>query len=138
MKDAAESAVLFCIGGIAYILIELLWRGYSHWSMFFLGGLCFLVIGLINERSSWETPVLFEVLLGAFVITALEFVFGYILNIRLRLDVWDYSDMPYNIMGQVCLPYMVLWFVLSFFCIIIDDNLRFYLFGEEKKKYTWI
>lgn len=138
MRDAAESAVLFCIGGIAYILIELLWRGYSHWSMFFLGGLCFLVLGLINENTSWETPVFFEMLLGAFIITALEFVFGYVLNIRLRLDVWDYSDMPYNIMGQVCLPYMALWFVLSFFCIIIDDNLRFYLFGEEKKKYTWI
>lgn len=138
MRDAAESAVLFCIGGIAYILIELLWRGYSHWSMFFLGGLCFLVLGLINENTGWETPVFFEMLLGAFIITALEFVFGYVLNIRLRLDVWDYSDMPYNIMGQVCLPYMALWFVLSFFCIIIDDNLRFYLFGEEKKKYTWI
>lgn len=138
MKEAVENTVLFCVGGIVYIVIELLWRGYSHWSMFFLGGLCFLVIGWLNERMEWETPLLLEMLLGAFLITVLEFGFGYIFNIRLGLNVWDYSDMPLNIMGQVCLPYMLLWFILSFFCIVMDDNLRYYLFGEEKKKYIWL
>lgn len=138
MKETVENAVLFCVGGIVYIVIELLWRGYSHWSMFFLGGLCFLVLGWLNERMEWETPLLLEMLLGAFLITVLEFGFGYIFNIRLGLNVWDYSDMPLNIMGQVCLPYMLLWFILSFFCIVMDDNLRYYLFGEEKKKYIWL
>lgn len=135
---ALKDLILFAVGGLAYIVIELLWRGYSHWSMFFLGGLCFLIIGMINERSTWETPLLFEMLLGSFIITALEFAFGYVINIRMGLGVWDYSDMSYNIMGQVCLPYMGLWFILSFFCIVIDDNLRYYLFGEEKKRYTVI
>lgn len=138
MKETVENTVLFCVGGIVYIVIELLWRGYSHWSMFFLGGLCFLVLGWLNERMEWETPLLLEMLLGAFLITVLEFGFGYIFNIRLGLNVWDYSDMPLNIMGQVCLPYMLLWFILSFFCIVMDDNLRYYLFGEEKKKYIWL
>lgn len=138
MKETVENAVLFCVGGIVYIVIELLWRGYSHWSMFFLGGLCFLVLGWLNERMEWETPLLLEMLLGACLITVLEFGFGYIFNIRLGLNVWDYSDMPLNIMGQVCLPYMLLWFILSFFCIVMDDNLRYYLFGEEKKKYIWL
>ena len=138
MKETVENTVLFCVGGIVYIVIELLWRGYSHWSMFFLGGLCFLVLGWLNERMEWETPLLLEMLLGAFLITVLEFGFGYIFNICLGLNVWDYSDMPLNIMGQVCLPYMLLWFILSFFCIVMDDNLRYYLFGEEKKKYIWL
>ena len=40
--------ILFGIGGIAYVVIELLWRGYSHWSMFALGGLCFLLIGRLK------------------------------------------------------------------------------------------
>ena len=83
-------------------------------------------------------PLTLEMLFGACLITGLEFGFGYVFNIRFGMNVWDYSDMPFNIMGQVCLPYMLLWFILSFFCIVMDDNLRYYLFGEEKKKYTWI
>lgn len=133
-----KNLILFCLGGIAYILIEMLWRGYSHWSMLLLGGLCFWVIGMINEHSEWKTPLLFEMLLGTFLITVLELIFGYVLNIRMGLNVWDYSDMRFNILGQVCLRYSVMWFFLSFFCIVIDDNLRYYLFGEEKQKYTWV
>ena len=128
--------ILFNIGGLAYVIIELLWRGSSHGSMFVLGGLCFVIIGLMNERKSM--PLLCQMLIGTFIITSLELMFGYILNIRLHLDVWDYSDMPFNILGQICLPYMCLWFILSFFCIVIDDNIRFYIFGEEKRRYTLI
>lgn len=131
-----KNIILFAIGGLSYLLIELLWRGYSHWSMFLLGGLCFFIIGLINERVN--IPIIFEMLIGTSLITALEFGFGYILNIRLNLNIWDYSDMPLNILGQVCIPYMAIWFILSFFCIIADDNLRYYLFGETRKKYTLI
>lgn len=129
---------LFCIGGIAYVIIEMLWRGYSHWSMFLLGGLCFWTIGLINEHTSWKTPLVLETILGGVIVTALEFICGYIVNIKLHMNVWDYSDIPYNIMGQVCLRYSGMWVGLSLLCIIIDDNLRYYLFGEEKQKYTLI
>lgn len=131
-----KNTILFAFGGLSYIIIEMLWRGYSHWSMFVLGGLCFWVIGLINENSSEKTPLAFEMLLGSFFITLLELVCGYIVNIRLKLNIWDYSDMPYNIMGQICLKYTILWFALSFLCIIVDDALRYYLFGEGKQKYT--
>ncbi len=133
-----KNTILFVFGGLSYIIIEMLWRGYSHWSMFVLGGICFWVIGLINEYSEETTPLLFEMLLGSFFITLLELVCGYIVNIRLNLNIWDYSDMPLNIMGQVCLKYSILWFILSFFCIIIDDNLRYYLFGENRRKYTFV
>lgn len=133
-----KNLILFAIGGIVYLTIELLWRGYSHWSMFVLGGLCFWIIGMINEYSTDKTPLIFEMLLGTFLITGLELLFGYVLNIRLGLNVWDYSDMRFNILGQICLRYSVMWFFLSFFCIVIDDNLRYYLFEEEKKRYTWV
>ncbi len=138
MLKILKNLILFAIGGIVYLMIELLWRGYSHWSMFVLGGLCFWIIGMINERSSEKTPLFFEMLLGTFLITVLELIFGYVLNIRLGLDVWDYSDMRFNILGQICLRYSIMWFFLSFFCIVIDDNLRYYLFGEDKKRYTWV
>lgn len=118
-----------------YIITELLWRGSSHWSMFFLGGACFLSVGVVNEKNRGQIPLIPQMIISAVLITVLEFAVGYVLNIRLGLNVWNYEDMPYNIMGQVCLLYTVLWFFLSLVCIIADDWLRYALFGEEKQKY---
>ena len=78
-------------GGLLYVLIETVWRGYSHWTMFALGGLCFLALGLINEVLSWDTPLWKQVLIGACLITGLEFLTGCIVNLWLGWDVWDYS-----------------------------------------------
>ena len=130
--------ILFSIGGISYLIIELLWRGQSHWSMFILGGLCFLIIGLLNEHYTFEIPLPVQMLIGAFTITVLEFCAGCILNLWLGLNVWDYSDLPYNILGQICLPYSLLWFVLSLGCILADDYIRYYLLGEEKPHYKLV
>ena len=130
--------IFFGIGGITYLIIALLWRGASHWSMFFLGGMCFLIVGLINEKSRGNIPLLLQMLISSIIITVLEFVTGYVVNIRLGLGVWNYYNMPYNIMGQICLLYSVLWFFLSFLCIIADDWLRHVLFGEDKQKYRII
>ena len=47
----------------------------------------------------------------------MEFVSGCLFNLRMKLDVWDYSDMPFNIKGQVCLLYTVLWGGLSLIAI---------------------
>lgn len=133
-----KHGILFGLGGIFYVIIELLWRGNSHWSMFVLGGICFLIIGLINEQSRGKIPLILQMSISAVIITVLEFFTGYIVNIRLDMNVWNYSDLPYNIMGQVCLLYTILWFFLSLLCIIADDWLRYRLFGEEKQKYRII
>jgi hypothetical protein len=127
--------ILFGLGGIFYLITELLWRGRSHWTMFILGGVCFVLIGLINEKGRGRLPLLLQGAIGAVIITSLEFITGCIVNIKLGMNVWSYYDMPFNIMGQVCLPYMLLWFILSIVCVIADDKLRYYLFGEENVKY---
>lgn len=69
------------------------------------------------------------------VITVLEFVFGLIFNIWLGMNIWDYSALPLNIMGQVCLPFTIVWFFLSAVAIVVDDWLRYALWGEEKPRY---
>lgn len=136
MRRFLKHLFLFSFGGISYLIIELLWRGYSHPSMFVLGGLCFLCVGFLNEKKQKNIPLLFQMLLGAVVITSLEFISGCILNLWLHLHVWDYYNMPLNFMGQICLPFMFLWFLLSFVCIITDDYLRYLFFDEEKPHYT--
>ena len=123
MASVLKYFFLFSFGGIVYVLIEMLWRGYSHWSMFILGGICFVLLGLI------------QMLIGTFIITLMEFIFGCIFNLLLNLNVWDYYDLPFNIMGQICLPYMFLWFLLSPVCIVVDDYIRYLFFNEEKPHY---
>lgn len=127
---------LAMMGGLLYILVETVWRGYSHWTMFVLGGLCFLALGLINEVLPWETPLWKQVLLGASVITCLEFLTGCIVNLWFNWNVWDYSGMPGNVLGQICPQYCILWLPVSLVGIILDDWLRFWWWGEERPRYT--
>ncbi len=139
-KQLNKILVLFTTGGIIYYLIEFIWKtfvsgGICHWSMFLLGGLCFLIIGAINEHLPWEMSIIKQGIIGATTITILEFIFGYILNIILKLGIWDYSTIPLNFMGQICLPFSIAWFFLSLIAIILDDILRWKWFGEEKPHY---
>jgi len=127
--------VLWSTGGLIYILIEILWRGYSHWTMFIIGGICFMLIGMINEVYTFDMPLILQMAISSILITSIEFISGCIINRWLGWDVWDYSDMPFNIIGQVCLPYMGLWFLLSAMGIVLDDYLRYWWFGEEKPHY---
>ncbi len=126
---------LFMVGGFVYVLIEILGRGRSHFSMFVLGGICFIFLGLLNEVFSWETPLLLQMLAGSVTITVLEFITGCYVNLYLGLNVWDYSKLPWNYLGQICLLYSVFWFFLSAVGIILDDFLRYKFFGEDKPKY---
>ncbi len=135
MKQILKNMILCCIGGALYIVIELLWRRYSHWTMFILGGICFFYIGLINEEFTWDMPLVKQMFIGAIVITMWEFLFGIIVNGVYNLNVWDYSNMPFNILGQICLPYCILWFFISLPAIVLDDWLRYWLFKEEKPHY---
>lgn len=129
---------LFLIGGCIYYLIEVLARGHSHWTMFILGGLCFVLLGVLNEVFPWEMPLLLQMAIGCVIITILEFITGCIVNLWLGWNVWDYSDIPFNILGQVCLKNSVYWFGLSAVGIVLDDYIRYWSFGEEKPRYKLI
>ena len=135
---AIKALVLWGIGALLYVCCELLFRGYSHWTMFLVGGICFVLIGAINEWIPWEMPIWQQAIIGAVIVTAIEFVSGCIINIWLGWDVWDYSDMPFNILGQICLPFTAIWFALAIVAIIFDDYLRYWMFGEEKPHYKLV
>ena len=101
----------FFLGGTIYVLLELLWRGRSHVSMFCAGGLALLLLHGLFLR--FALPLFAQCLVGGLVITAIEFVAGAIVNVRLKLNVWDYSKMPLNLYGQVCVPFSLLWCLLT-------------------------
>ena len=134
-KLLLKHLVLFLVGGILYVLMEILWRGYSHWSMLMLGGICFVLIGLINEVIPWEMPLWKQGIIAAAIITTLEFITGCIVNLWLGWNVWDYSDVLLNFYGQICLPFFLLWVIIGIAAVVLDDWLRFWWFGEDKPSY---
>ena len=103
----------FLLGGAAYVLIELLWRGRSHFSMFIAGGF---------QRYALPLPV--KCIAGALVITAIEFIAGYIVNLRMGLNVWDYSGRPYNLYRQICPGFALLWALLSLPIALLCDHIK--------------
>lgn len=129
---------LFLVGGMLYTWIEILWRGWTHWTMFLLGGGGFVVLGLLNEyKIPWHWCLLRQSVAGACIITILEFFTGYIVNIWLGWAVWDYSVLPFNILGQVCLYYFLLWIPLCMVGIVIDDWIRYWRYLLVTKWCPW-
>ncbi|WMJ90547.1 putative ABC transporter permease [Anaerocolumna sp. MB42-C2] len=127
--------LLFFIGGYSYCGIEILFRGYSHISMLIAGGICFILIGLLNEIFTEKISIISQMVISAFIITGVELIVGLVVNVWLKLNVWDYSNMPYNFMGQICLLFTNIWFFLSLGAILLDDYLKYFLLGEEKPDY---
>lgn len=122
---------------MAYFGLEVLFRGHSHWTMFALGGFLFLILGELNEGLlEWDTPLILQGIIGSAIVTGAELATGMILNVWLGLGVWDYSGMPLNYKGQICLPFSILWIFVSIAAVVLDDWLRYWLFGEERPHYT--
>lgn len=112
MPKAVENLILFLFGGILYSMIEVLARGYTHWSMTITGGLC-LVLLYRHFTARPDDPLLMKCFFGAIVITLMEFIAGCIVNLWLGWNVWDYSGLMFNLYGQICLPFSVLWFLMT-------------------------
>ena len=124
MKDLEKYIILFIIGGIGYGLIEILFRGYTHWSMVITGGAAFVSLYIINNALN-DTSIFIKAVLGMIVITALEFTVGIVVNKIFALQVWDYTNMPGNIMGQISLQFSACWYGISIVSFIIFDNIHY-------------
>ena len=122
---------LFYLGGMCYAGLELLWRGFTHWSMFLLGGLCFLLVGNL-KRLRPKRALPFRMTEAALLITLLELGCGLLVNRTYR--VWDYRHMPMNFLGQICLPFTLLWVPVSFAAMLLydwtDRGIGRYLHGD--------
>lgn len=130
-----KALALMGIGGAIYAVIELIWRGHTHWTMALLGGLLFVLIGAINEYIPWGIPLWRQGVIGALIVTWAELVAGLVLNVWLRLGIWDYSNLPGNFMGQICPQFTAAWVLLSIVAVVLDDWLRYWLFGEDRPHY---
>ena len=105
-----ELLPVFALGSILYGLTEIMWRGWTHWTMLLCGGLCFTLMYLVSGS---ELSLFKKWLLSTCIITTVEFMAGCIVNLRLHWQIWDYSSMPFNLFGQICPQFILMWFALS-------------------------
>ncbi len=108
--------IAFTWGFCVYPVMETLWRGYTHPTMCFAGGICALILYAF-EKAFPNMNIFLKSFFGAFFITAVELVFGLVFNLIFRLGVWDYSSLPFNFMGQICAGYFFIWYLLCM-CLI--------------------
>ena len=136
VKLVCKYIFLFIVGGLLYMGIELVWRSRTDVTSFFMGGIAFVVIGQLNEGYNYVMPVWYQMIVSGMFITTMEYYVGIIFNADHH--IWDYSGLWWNVDGQVCLAYSLLWVALSLVGILLDDWLRYKFFGEEKPEYRWI
>ncbi|MGM9684447.1 MAG: hypothetical protein ACI3XQ_12690 [Eubacteriales bacterium] len=106
-----RNLLLFAGGAAGYYTLEILYRGYSHWSMALCGGLCMFFIYRMNSRLC-RRRIFLRAVCGSLIITAVEMICGCVVNLAFKMNVWDYSELPLNLLGQICLPFSLLWFGL--------------------------
>lgn len=138
MYNFIKYLFLFIAGGFTYFYIEIYYRGFSHYSMIICAGLAFVICGRLGNLFAKRMSFVSQMLLSCLIITILEFITGFIVNVKLGMQVWDYSGLPYNFMGQICLFYSMLWLVLSIICILTHDFICWLIFDEEKPSYRLI
>ena len=108
IEKVVLNIVRILLGGSIYYMLETVVRGYSHWSMFILGGVCFLGCGIVNEMAGSSISIWEKMVWCMIIITVFEFLTGIIVNVKLGWHIWDYSGMPLHVMGQICV--FMVWY----------------------------
>ena len=139
MKNTAKILLIWFLLGIVYYALEGIWRipdgGYANITMLAVGGLCGLAVGSINQVPRfYNMKIIYQASIGAAITLLIEFISGVVLNIWLGLAIWDYSHLPLNICGQICLPYALLWLAIMPFAIWFEDKIRYLVFKEGDRK----
>lgn len=132
MKRMSEYSFLWAFGGTLYYTFEVFFRGFSHWTMFVLGGVCGVFCVWQGRILKWTEPLWIQIARCTTFVVACEFVTGIIVNKWLRWHVWDYADQPLQLFGQICAPFAIIFSGLCAFGIIVGGYVLHWIYGEEK------
>ena len=138
MRRLLNHVLLWVAGGLLYGLLEILHHGYTHWSMVLLAAMLCIPLDLANNHIPWKMPLALQALLGGLTITAAELVAGLVLNVWLRLDIWDYSGLWGNLWGQICPQFAALWVMLAGVAIVLFDWMDYWRGGGDHPRYRLI
>ena len=129
-KVILKNVVLFGVGGIGYGIIEIIYRFRTYPLMIICGGIAILILDKINNYISWDMDILLQGCIGSAIITGMEFIIGNLSLAGVLPKMWDYSNVWLNYKGIICLPFSLIWIVLSICAIMLADAINYYIFDE--------
>lgn len=135
MVKISKYLFIWALGGSIYYGFEIIFRGFSHWTMYILGGICMLFIYIQGKMIHWEDSLAIQITRCTIFVTAMEFIAGIVLNKWMHLNVWDYSRLPFQLFGQICLPFTIIFSGLCALGILFSGYIGYLFYGEEKPYY---
>ena len=132
MKRLSEYLFIWALGGTLYYTFEMFFRGFSHWTMFVLGGICAVFCVWQGLVLKWREPLWIQIIRCTIFVIAGEFITGIVVNKWLRWQVWDYTDQPFQLFGQICAPFAIIFAGLCALGIIGGGYFVHWIYGEEK------
>ena len=135
------SMLLWFWGGTVYFLLEVAFKTITghperiSWTMLVVAMLLCIPVERCGAQLPWRCPLWLQALACTILVTAVELVVGAVLNLWLKLDVWDYSNLRCNLWGQICPQYAILWWYLCMAFIPIFDWIRYAVEGGERPYY---
>lgn len=145
MSKAGErvlSMLLWTWGGTLYFFLEVAYKSLTghperiSWTMLVLAIVLCIPVERAGYQLPWACPLWLQAAVCAALVTLVEFCAGCVLNLWLGLDIWDYSDIPFNLLGQICFPFSLVWWVLCFLFIVVFDWIRYSVIGGDKPTYS--
>ena len=134
IKSVYKNIILFICGFCIYITIENIFRGYSFVLMGVCGGLCVVILDKLNDYISWKMDLFWQAFIGVILITSMELIVGIIAKYTTFLPVmWDYSNLPLNYDGIICVPFSLAWFFLSLVAIFLADSINYYVLEDGER-----
>ena len=130
-----KTVLLFCVGFWLYQTIEIAYRGHTGYICGLLGGIAFVLIDLLNEWFTFEMDFLLQSCIGSAIITFLELIIGEFIKVNNLAPMWNYSNMPLNYDGVICLPFSLIWILLSAVAILLADYINFCWLGDDEQPY---
>lgn len=135
------SVLLWTWGGVVYFFLEVAWKTATgkpesiSWTMLALAILLTAAVERCGYQLPWKVPLWIQSLACAALVTTVEFFSGVILNIWLGLGIWDYSNLPGNVLGQICPQFFLVWWGLCLVFIPVFDWMWWAVCGGEKPHY---
>lgn len=129
-KTILKNVVLCYVGFTTYITIETIYRGFSFWQVGICGAIAIILLDKINDYISWDMDILLQGCIGSLIITGMEFIIGNLYLMGIVPKMWDYSNVWLNYKGIICLPFSLIWILLSICAILLADTINYYVFHE--------
>ena len=112
---------LFYVYGFLGWLLEVIFHLFkSHKFInrgFLKGPICPIygvgMVALVWFLSPFIDNVVILFVLAVILTSLLEYMTGYLLEVIFQNKWWDYSQMPLNVKGYICLPFSLIWGVLG-------------------------